>query len=150
MKINIRVHLSAVTGSDESVIQAIEQYLKDSHPFGLRNEVASVVFIPKQFIAYCIPKNNPQFSTKLDYGNQTDFISGIKHAYIGHKTLITGDELLGIAQLLKHGTEQIERNNVHEQNKRLGFLSGQILSESGKSSGSLEDGDRGIPPSGVN
>lgn len=149
MKAKIRVHLSAVAGSDEKVIERIEQFLKDNSPFGLKCQRSTVIFIPHQFKAYWIWSDG-ETGPEFNYGNTTDFITGLKMQYLSHKELVTPDELLGVAQLLKHAKERKRLSELHEQNRRLGLLRSQILPESGQQTGPLENGRDGISESGVN
>lgn len=123
---NIRVHLSAVVGSDEKVIEIIEKCVKYNNPFGLKCQRSSVVFIPKQFTAYWIwsdGEKGPVFRTN----NLAEFVDCIKMQYVSHRQLIGTDELLGIAKLLQY----------EQQQKRLDLLRNDIRPEPGQPSGPL-------------
>lgn len=139
MKLNIRLRLSRVTGSDEKVIEQIEKAMKSGSPFGLHNEVNSVIFLPQRSKAFSIPTNGSDW-TELLYNDADDFLNGVKLCYIGHKQWVDQDNLLGLAILLKQGNDKRKLNRIADQNEQLGFLSGEILPESRESSGSLGDG----------
>jgi hypothetical protein len=127
---NIRVFLSEVAGSDEKVIEAIERCWKDRQPFGLKCQRSSVVFIPHLYKAYWLWSDGscgPVFEST----NWKDFMNCVKMQYLSHKTLITTDELVGIAKLIKHEQEQ----------KRLDLLPGNLLPEPGQPTGPLETGN---------
>ena len=143
MKINIRLTLSSVTGSDEKIIEQIEQAIKDRNPFGLAGPVAKVVFLPSRLKAFNCPTNGSEW-TELLYNDMDDFITGVKLAYIGHKEWISTDELLGIAKLITHvkqrKREKYELYKIANQNKSLGLLSGKVLPQPGQQTGPLDDG----------
>lgn len=140
MKLNIRLRLSRVTGSDEKIIEQIEQSMKYKAPFGLHNHVNSVVFLPARLKAFSIPKNGSDW-TELLYQDEDDFINGIKMCYLGHKDWIDQNKLLGLAILLKQENERRKLNRLADQDEHLGFLPGKILPEFTEPAGPLEHGD---------
>lgn len=140
MKLNIRVRLSNVTGSNEKVIEQIDRSMKDRAPFGLHNAVNSVIFLPERLKAFSIPKNGSEW-TELLYNDEDDFINGIKMCYLGHKDWIDQNKLLDLAILLKQANEKRQLSRLAEQEEHLGLLSGKILPESSEPPGSLEYGN---------
>jgi hypothetical protein len=126
---NIRVILSDVAGSSEATIEQIERCVVKKQPFGLKCFRSAIVFIPHTFKAYWVWSDGspgPIFETK----SLSEFVDCIKMQYLSHKELINTDELLGIAEILKH----------EQQQKRLGFLPRQILPEPGQSAGPVDPG----------
>lgn len=126
---NIRVILSSVAGSDEKTIEAIERAIKDRQPFGLKCQRSTVVFIPHEYRVYWLWSNGEP-GPVLVKNSLKEFIDQIKIHYLSHKELISTDELLGIAQILKH----------EQQQKRMGLLRSQVLSEPGQPAGQMGPG----------
>lgn len=126
---NIRVILSSVAGSDEKTIEAIDQAIKDRQPFGLKCQRSTVVFIPHEYKVYWLWSDG-EAGPMLVKNNLKEFIDQIKIHYLAHTQLISTDELLGIAQILKH----------EQQQKRMGLLQSQVLPEPGQPAGQMGTG----------
>jgi len=126
---NIRVILSDVAGSSETTIEQIERYVVKKQPFGLKCSRSTIVFIPHTFTAYWMWSDGepgPIFKTN----SLSEFLDCIKMQYLSHKDLISTDELLGIAEILKH----------EKQQQRLGLLSRKVLPEPGQPTGQMGAG----------
>ena len=105
---NIRVYLSKVSGSSEADIEHIERAVVKNQPFGLGCERSAIIFIPATFKAYWLWSDATPGPVFQSIGIK-EFVDTIKMQYLSHKRLIKGDELLGMALLLK---EMHAKNNL--------------------------------------
>lgn len=89
--LTIRFLFSKAAGSDESVIELIQECITERITFGLKCDRSAIVYDPSKLRAYWVSSHIEDYFT---YPDMTRFIQGVSMQYLSHKTLIVGDDLL--------------------------------------------------------